>query len=249
MPGEMTSRAVSGPASPMTTSAAAMARDRRSRRTAKASVPSGAAADLGRLPGSRRIVENLHPLRGCVAVHEAVGPPVEVGVLVGARGLPAPLDQDAAGAEPPHLPDHLPARRHAVADRNRHEAEQPARQCQVPLVRAEKGGQEHRRGCQEAEPHRETHGRTSPAGFHRACIRVHGRQGIRGHAGRLRGCGGSRWPPRADAWFRGPSLRAWARGPAAAPGMVRGLLRGACAPGMREGGHSWSGVAALLLRR
>ncbi len=36
---------------------------------------------------------------------------------------------------------------------------------------------------------------------------------------------------------------------AAAPGMVRGLLRDACAPGMREGGHSWSGVAALLLRR
>lgn len=36
---------------------------------------------------------------------------------------------------------------------------------------------------------------------------------------------------------------------AAAPGTVRGLLRGACASGMREGGHSWSGVAALLLRR
>ncbi len=29
------------------------------------------------------------------------------------------------------------------------------------------------------------------------------------------------------------------------PGTVRGLLRGACARGIREGGHPWSGVAAL----
>ncbi len=29
------------------------------------------------------------------------------------------------------------------------------------------------------------------------------------------------------------------------PGPPEGAVRGACAPGMREGGHSWSGVAAL----